>query len=234
MADNHINIDLDFLDDAKSIKKESASSESDSHQVTKPIKKYNWKKIILVSGGVLLFLIWINSSSDSDSTSNTSSSSLFPTITESTVSPTPTAYLLSDNCSNGCVFKEKCLSKPTNSHCVSNDAKNAWKCDSGYIESSGLCVDCSNSACNSSYSGSKFSYYDKNKNSCICDCPSGYFWNDNRTACIPADQSCSTTHCRESYSNSVFSHFDYAQQKCICDCPYGYQWNSSNTACVNY
>ncbi|MFA5256453.1 MAG: hypothetical protein WC419_07150 [Candidatus Omnitrophota bacterium] len=71
MANNHIDIDLDFLDNTKSTKKDSVSHGSKNHQKSKPTKKYNWKKILIIGGCILIFIIWVNSSESSTTTTNT-------------------------------------------------------------------------------------------------------------------------------------------------------------------
>lgn len=73
MANNHINIDLDFLDNTKSTKKDSISHESSNHSKPKSTKKYNWRKILVIGGIIVLFLIWVNSS-DSTTTTSTNDS----------------------------------------------------------------------------------------------------------------------------------------------------------------
>lgn len=66
----HINIDFNFLDDTKSKKRDTVLHESNNYEETKPTKKYSWKNILII-GGIILFLIWIGSSSENTTTTST-------------------------------------------------------------------------------------------------------------------------------------------------------------------
>lgn len=66
----------------------------------------------------------------------------------------------------------------------------------------------------------------------FCRCPSGYAWNDGRTACekAPNARARARAICRKTYSHSVFVGFKNGMPRCAC--PKGRIWNQSRTACV--
>ena len=128
-------------------------------------------------------------------------------------------------CSSGCYFNGKCILNPPGSHCVTDDPNNAWKCNQGLIESDGLCINCSDAVCDTDYPGSKFSYYDKNSDSCVCDCPTGYEWNLGRTACV-LHQKTTDEICKDFYGQNAYWDGTY------CQCISGYVWNNNRNACI--
>jgi hypothetical protein len=58
----------------------------------------------------------------------------------------------------------------------------------------------------------------------MCECKTGYGWNEQKTGCIVADLVCS-----RAYSNSVSIIVD---GKTKCGCKSGYVWNDAGTSCI--
>lgn len=58
----------------------------------------------------------------------------------------------------------------------------------------------------------------------MCECKTGYGWNEQKTGCIAADLVCG-----KAYSNSVSIIID---GKTKCGCKSGYVWNDQGTSCV--
>jgi len=52
-----------------------------------------------------------------------------------------TKYKKIIKCSDSsCLYKNTCVSKPLHAYCVKNDVFNAWKCESGYLDTGVSCV----------------------------------------------------------------------------------------------
>ena len=101
---DHLNIDLDFLDkkeplratpksDSKNEEKDSFGAPNQPSPLINTDTHYNWKKILLIAGGVVLFLGWIIFSDNSSSTST----SVSPSTQPSTSTLTPSSNLNEGN-----------------------------------------------------------------------------------------------------------------------------------------
>lgn len=110
---------------------------------------------------------------------------------------------------------------------------NSCTCASGYSLSatSDQCVDslqARDDNCIASYPNTSFLKYDTTTGKNVCDCKSGYDWNNDRTACYTTtefSQSCVNTYGQGSYSTTQGG-------KRVCDCTYGYDWDLDRKKCI--
>lgn len=135
----HLDIDLDFLDKKEPInvapKKDSGNTGSGSTSSVPIGQKYNWKKIILVGGGILVF-IWIiaASSNDSTSTSSSSNSTYTPSTQTSGYNTNSDTVIRGDyRCSSYEASRVDALN-PTESEATLTIAQNSLKQRSDYLD----------------------------------------------------------------------------------------------------
>lgn len=114
-----------------------------------------------------------------------------------------------------------------------NSTTNSCGCSAGYSLSatSNQCVDALQARddnCVAAYPNTSFLKYDATTGKNVCDCKSGYEWNNERTACYSLssfNQSCVNTFGVGAYSTTQGN-------KRVCDCGYGYDFNPQRDACV--
>ena len=114
-------------------------------------------------------------------------------------------------------------------------------CKDGYTQKNGNCVTYDQS-CNINYPNSKFLKFDDTDGHRVCDCKTGYVWNDQKTGCIIAplvpvktiapiksnDQICSD----EYGLNSNWDGTKTDDGKINCGCKNGYLWDEQRTICI--
>jgi len=108
-------------------------------------------------------------------------------------------------------------------------------CKDGYTYNNRQCVTYDQS-CNISYPNTIFLKIDDTDGRRICDCKTGYVWNEQRTGCIIAPIIPTKTNdqvCQDSYgSNSNWNGTKNDKGGLTCDCKIGYTWNYSRTECI--
>ena len=135
----------------------------------------------------------------------------------------------------------KCIAKTSIDYCIDSQGPNSsydsetnsCGCADGYYygEISKQCtslIKSRNESCSNEYSNTSFLKYDNDGKTMICDCESGYFWNNEKTGCYSQyqmDQSCRISYGQGSYST-------IQNQKNFCDCSYGYSWNIERNTCI--
>jgi hypothetical protein len=137
-----------------------------------------------------------------------------------------------------CLKNPQKLKESYNQLCVENNGsysvydftKNICSCQIGYSKKNGVCVT-NDQACNITFPNSTYLKED-NVGKRICDCKTGYTWNDARTSCIIAPVLTNDQICTNKYgSNTFFKELDKEGTR-ICDCKTGYQWNEARTSCI--
>ena len=113
-----------------------------------------------------------------------------------------------------------------------SSTKNSTSCSYGYVKKNGECVTYDQS-CNISFPNSVFLKINSNDGSRVCDCTSGYQWNDTKTSCVTKPIKTNDQICIDSYGPSrVWAGTKDAQGRINCDCASGYQWNQDSKSCV--
>jgi len=130
----------------------------------------------------------------------------------------------------------------TNDQICSDKFGQNWKsisgsvcgCKDGYTQKNGDCVTYDQS-CNISYSNSTFKKISETGTR-ICDCKSGYIWNEQRSGCIIAPIIPVKTNdqiCQDKYdSNSAWDGTKNSIGEPNCYCKIGFMWNEQMTGCV--
>lgn len=118
------------------------------------------------------------------------------------------------------------------SHATYDSASNSCGCAEGYNlgSVSEQCVTIAaarDEGCAQSYPGTSFLKYDTESGKNICDCKSGYDWNDDRTACYTTASF--NQGCVKSYGQGAYSTTENGKR--VCDCGSAYAWNPQRTSC---
>lgn len=114
------------------------------------------------------------------------------------------------------------------------DGKLNCGCKDGYAQKNGQCVTYDQS-CNINYPNAIFLKIDAVDGRRVCDCKSGYVWNEQRTGCIIAPIVLVKTNdqiCSDKYPNTFFLKINDVTGGRICDCKTGYVWNEQETGCI--
>lgn len=115
-----------------------------------------------------------------------------------------------------------------------NSKDNTCGCAEGYAYGpiTKKCVEFTDSRdemCASDYPGTSFLKYDKQAQKNICDCITGYQWNEKMTACHSQQEL--NQSCKKDYGIGSFSTIQNG--KSICTCSFGYSWNIEKNFCVD-
>ncbi|MDP3697138.1 MAG: hypothetical protein Q8R55_03850 [Candidatus Taylorbacteria bacterium] len=131
----------------------------------------------------------------------------------------------------------------TNDQICSDEFGQNWKwtggstcgCKDGYTQKNGECVTYDQS-CNISYPNTIFQKIDATDGARICDCKTGYVWNEQRTSCVVAPVVPVKTNdqvCQGSFgSNSNWNGTKDSNGLLNCGCKQEFMWNSDVTSCV--